>query len=118
MKFLLGGHVINFERGASYPASRPYEIMQTFDRVASGTFMVEDLGIDIETRQLNFVAMTKTDHDALHDWYVSVSVGAKNSFEFTDEVGRVGTVRIVSPSFIFREIAFELYEGQLILEYV
>lgn len=117
MQFKYGATELNFSQGASYPAERPFELTQVIDRTAAGTLQVEDLGVDIERRVLSWELMPKADYDALLDWFVNVAQGAKNVFSFTDEYGRVGDVRIISPIFDFRETSWERYRGELILEY-
>lgn len=117
LKFELGVNVLQFEEGASYPASRPVEKLQIVDRTAGGTLQVEELGITIRTRVLSFVDMLKSDYDALENWFDNVSNGALNSFDFTDEYGNTGSVKILENKLDFIEGDFELFNGSITLEY-
>lgn len=117
MKFVLGASTLQFEEGASYPAARPIEKIQTIDRTAGGKLQVENLGITLRRRQLNFTDMLKLDHDALKSWFDNISNGAEFEFEFTDERGFTGTVKILDNTFDFSEDDFELFSGSLTLEY-
>jgi len=117
LKFVLGGDILQFDEGASYPAPRPIEKLQVTDRSAGGELKIEILGIDINSRTLNFTDMLKTDHDNLKNWFDVIANGSENSFEFTDERGFVGTVVIRDTVFNFVENDFELFNGSITLEY-
>lgn len=117
MKFVYGSDVLQFEEGASYPAARPIEKLQVSDRTAAGTLQTEELGITLRRRVLNFFDMIKTDHDALRDWFDNIANGSENAFEYTDERGYVGTVKILDNTFDFQEDDFELFSGSLTVEY-
>lgn len=118
MKFELTPYILEFEAGADYPAKRRAEIFQVTDRTAAGTLQVENLGVTATKRVLNFNLMSKTDYDALLNWYLNVSVGAASSFEFTDEYGNVGTVKILDDEINFDETSLYRYSGSITLEYV
>lgn len=117
MKFVYNQFTLQFTEGASYPAPRPIEKMQVTDRLASGKFKSAILGPDIEARVLIFQDMLKVDHDALKNWYVNIVNGTEKTFEFTDERGLVGNVRFTDTKFEFVEDDFELFSGQLTVEY-
>lgn len=117
MKFVKGATTLQFEEGASYPAARPIEKIQVTDRTASGGLQIEELGITLRTRVLFFKDMLKSDHDALLDWFDNVANASANSFEFTDERGFVGEVRILDNKFNSVEGDFELYNVDITVEY-
>jgi hypothetical protein len=118
MKFELGANVLTFELGGSYPEEKPLEKVQIVDRTAAGTLTGESLGVDFTQRRLIFEAMSKTDHDALKNWFDTIANGAENTFEFTDEASVVADVRIISPTFNFRQVTHQIYAGDMLLEYV
>lgn len=118
MKFDYFGQILQFEEGASYPALRPIEKMQSTERTAGGTLKIENLGITIRKRTLNFEDMLKTDHDKLKEWFDNIVNASENTFQFTDERGFVGSVKITDNQFLFSEDDFELFSGVLNLEYV
>lgn len=118
MKFVYGGSVLQFEEGASYPASRPIEKLQIADRTAGGTLQVEELGITFRRRTLNFVDMSKNDYEGLVDWFDNVSNGSQNDFEFIDERGFQGIVKIIDNVVDFIETDYELFSGSITLEYI
>ena len=118
MKFVFGSEVLQFEEGASYPASRPIEKMQVNDRAAGGNLKTENLGITFRQRLLNFEDMLKSDHDKLEDWFDNIVNASEGTFQFTDERGDTGDVKIIDNKFNFIEGDFELFSGTLTLEYV
>ena len=117
MKFVFGQNELQFKEGASYTAPRPIEKMQVSDRTASGLLQVEELGITLRRRILNFDFMLKEDHDNLENWFDNIVNGAEHAFDFTDERGYVGEVKIINSIFDSRETDFELYSVSLTLEY-
>lgn len=117
MKFVLGLDTLEFEEGASYPAPRPIEKTQIIDRTAGGSLQVEDLGITLRRRVLNFEDMIKSDYDALRDWFDNVVNGSEKVFAFTDERDFTGDVRFIENVFDFQEDDFELFSGSLTVEY-
>jgi hypothetical protein len=118
MKFELGLDTLTFELGGSFPEEKPFEKVQITDRTAGGTLTGETLGVDFTQRRLAWDAMTKTDHDGLKNWFDTISNGAENTFSFTDEANVTADVRIISPTFNFRQITHEIYAGDILLEYV
>lgn len=118
MKFELGLDSLTFELGGAYPEEKPLYKVQIVDRTSGGTLTGEELGVDYTQRRLIFEAMSKTDHDALKTWFDVTANGAENTFEFTDEAAVVADVRIISPTFNFRQITHEIYAGDMLLEYV
>jgi len=117
MKFMFGLTEIEFTEGASYPANRPIEKMQIVDRTAGGQLQVEELGITLKRRILNFELMSKYDYELLENWFDNVVNGAEHPFEFEDERGFTGTVKFITTKLDFPEIDFELYSGSVELEY-
>lgn len=116
--FEKGAASLQFEAGGDYPANRTHEVLQVQDRTASGELQVETLGLNIERRVLAFNLMPKTDYDSLVNWFLNVVNAGAETFTMTDEYGRTGTVRIVNSILDFSETSFELYSGQLTVEYV
>lgn len=117
MKFVYGGNTLQFEAGGDYPAGRRTELLQVQDRTAAGILQVEDLGITIASRTIQFNLMSKVDYDALVDWFVNIVNGGSETFEFTDEYGIVRDAIITNTILDFEETNFNLYSGQLVLEY-
>ncbi len=118
MKFYLDPHTLQFEAGGDYPATRTNRIFQVQDRTAAGTVQVETLGVTVRSRRIVFNLMSKTDYLALVDWFLNVANGGENVFEFTDEYGYVGDVRIMDSMLDFAETSLERYAGTINLEYV
>ena len=118
MKFTFGGEELTFQDPSQYPMTEPMEKVQAVDRAADGTLKVEALGVNIKTRTLHFENMSKQDHDGLKDWFDRVANGAANVFDFEDEFGVSYRCRITSPTFEFQLTFFELYAGDMTLEYV
>lgn len=118
MRFYLAPNELQFEAGADWPAPHESRIFQVTDRTAAGTLQVETLGIKTRTRILNFSLMKVADYNALLDWYENKAMGSLNAFEFTDEYGNVGNVRIIDESLNFSETFLDLWSGTLTLEYV
>lgn len=118
MNFKQGTNELFFEAGGDYPASRPVELFQVQDRTASGKLQVEDLGVQVRRRAINFNLMSQADYDALINWFLNVVNGGEVPFEFTDEKGFTGTVIITDQIIDFSETSFELYSGTLNVEYV
>ncbi len=117
MKFEYEGNVLQFEDGAEYPATRRTELMQIQDRTAAGTLQVEDLGITLNSRVLVFTLMSKTDYDALIDWFLNIVNGASKVFEFTDEYGITRNAIILDSILEFNEVSLNRYSGQFTVEY-
>ena len=118
MRFDFGAFELQFEEGGSYPATRPIEKQQIIDRTAAGELQTEELGRTLRRRTLNFVDMSKVDHDALENWFDNVANGAENAFDFTDERGFTGEVKFIDNTFDFQETDFELFSGSLTVEYI
>lgn len=117
MKFQSGAVVLQFIAGGDYPAKRKHSLTQVSDRTASGKLQTEDLGLYFKTRVLNFNLMPLEDYQALITWFLDVAVGSKNEFEFTDEYGDVGTVRILDSELDFDETSYQRFSGSITLEY-
>ncbi len=118
MKFESTPHILQFEAGGDYPATRTNRVFQVRDRTAGGQLKVETLGIQNKTRVLVFNLMSKVDYTALIDWFLNVVNGGEVDFEFTDEYGDTGTVKITDNILDFTETSLERYSGTLNLEYV
>lgn len=118
MKFQSGGVILDFEAGGDYPARRRHVLGQITDRTAAGTLKTETLGIYILTRVIVFNEMSLTDYQALVDWFLNVAVGSANSFDFTDEYGDTGSVKMLDGEIDFQETSLQLYSGSITLEYV
>lgn len=118
MQFKLNALELNFEAGGDYPASRPVELFQVQDRTAAGILQIEDLGVQVRRRSINFNLMSQADYDALLDWFLNVVNGGMETFEFTDEKGFAGDVKITDQIIDFTETSFERYSGSLNVEYV
>ncbi len=118
MKFYLSPYTLQFEAGGDYPATRTNRIFQVQDRTAAGAVKVETLGITIHTRTIAFNLMSKTDYVALVEWFLDVVNGGEKVFEFTDEYGDTGNVRITDSIIDFTETSLARYSGTLNLEYV
>jgi len=118
MKFELAPNTLQFEAGGDYPARRTYEVVQVQDRTAGGSLQVETLGINILSRAIIFNLMSKTDYDALINWFLNVVNGGESTFDFTDEYGDTAEVRITDNILDFGETSLERYSGTLNLEYV
>lgn len=117
LKFVSGAETLQFDDGASYPASRPIEKMQVQDRTAAGTLHVEDFGVTIQTRVLVFELMSFNDYSALIDWFLNISNGSEKKFDFTDEYGNFfPSVRILDTSIDFTETSLQRYSGTITLE--
>ena len=118
MRFDAGSNSIQFEAGGDYPAKRKHEIMQVTDRTAAGTLQVETLGIQLKTRTISFKLMSLIDYTALVDWFLNVVNGGETTFDFTDEYGDVGEVRITDSVLDFSETSLNRFSGSIKLEYV
>lgn len=118
MKFQSGAVVLQFEAGGDYPAKRTHALGQVTDRTAAGTLQAETLGIYILTRVIEFNEMSLADYQGLVDWFLNVAVGSVNAFDFTDEYGDTGTVKILNSEIDFDETSLQLYAGTLTLEYI
>ena len=118
MNFKQGTNELFFEAGGDYPASRPVELFQVQDRTAAGILQVEDLGVQTRRRVITFNLMSKADYDALLDWFLNIANGGMIDFEFTDEKGFTGTVKITDQIIDFIETSYESYSGTLNVEYV
>lgn len=117
MMFRIGLHVLQFEDGGAYPASRPVEIFQVSDMVASGGRQVETLGVTKRKRQIAFDSMSQTDYDNLINWFVDIVNGGAVTFEFIDERGFAGDVKILDSIIDFPEVSFQRYSGLITVEY-
>lgn len=118
MQFNLTPDTIVFEAGGDYPASRQDKVYQVVDRSAGGKLHVETLGIQTRTRVLVFNLMSKTDYDALVNWFLNVVNAGEKDFEFTDEYGDVGTVKMMDDMIDFAETSLYRYSGTITLEYI
>lgn len=118
MKFEKGASTLQFLAGGSYPAQRQHELLQVQDRTAGGAMQVETLGISLQRRIITFNLMHKTDYDALINWFLNVVNGGELTFDFTDEYGDTGEVRILTSVLDFAETSLERYSGSITVEYV
>jgi len=118
MRFDLAPDIFVFEAGGDYPAPRSDKVYQVKDRSAGGKLHVETLGIKTQTRVLVFNLMPKNDYDNLRDWFLNVVNAGESDFEFTDEYGDTGTVKIMEDEIKFVETSLYVYAGTLTLEYV
>jgi len=117
-KFELGASELQFSRGLLYPVVKPHAKVQATDRTAGGTLQVEDLGVDIHTRQLTFKSLPQADFDALRTWYDSICDGARNTFTYYDEDGNDYTVRMLTNPLDLEETYHQRFSGKLLLEVV
>jgi len=118
MQFYLAPYTLVFEAGGDYPATRTHSVTQVQDRSAGGKIHVETLGVQIRTRVLHFNLMSKADYDSLVDWFLNIVNGGERDFEFTDEYGDSGNVKIIDSTLDFSETSLERYSGFITLEYV
>jgi hypothetical protein len=118
IKFQSGAVIFETECGADYPAGRNNQIVQVSDRTAAGVMQVETLGIHIEQRTLSWSLMPLSEYTALLDFFLNAVNAGEKTFEFTDERGRVGTVRFTSSKLNFRETSFQRFAGSFTLEYI
>ncbi len=118
MQFSYSGHVLVFEGGGDYPAERTHKVFQVQDRSAGGKLHVANLGITAKTRTISFNLMSYADYIGLVDWFLNVVNGGEHDFEFTDEYGDSGTVKILNDTLDFAETSMQRYSGSIQLEYV
>lgn len=118
MKFELAPHSLQFEAGGDYPARRTHRVFQVQDRSAGGKLQIETLGVYVRTRELNFNLMSQADQDNLIDWFVNIVNAGEKSFNFTDEYGNTGIVKITNSILDFGETSLQRHSGILNLEYV
>jgi len=118
LKFELAPNTLQFTAGGGYPGKRKYKVHQIQDRTGGGTLQVETLGVQVRTRVLSFVMMSKTDYDALIDWFLNTVNGGMYTFDFTDEYGDTAEVIITDQELDFDEVSMRRYTGSLTLEYV
>ena len=116
--FTKGVDSLAFTYNNQFPVSRPVEKFQVVDRTADGTLQVEDLGVDVERRELVFKFMPQADYDALVTWFNTTCNGAAETFTFTDERSNGMTVRMLTTVLDFRETQWQQYEGTLELEVI
>jgi len=117
-KFVLGGDTLQFSRGLLYPVSKPHAKIQVTDRTAGGSLQVEDLGIDVHTRRLQFKNLPQADYDGLINWNDVICDGAKNSFTYHDEDENTMTVVMLTNPIDFQETYHQRFSGELLLEVV
>jgi len=118
MRFDLAPDSLQFEAGGDYPAKRSHKVFQVTDRSAGGKLHVETLGVQTKTRLIVFNLMSEADYLALVDWFLNTVNAGEKDFEFTDEYGDIGTVKIMQNVIDFDETSLKLYSGSLLLEYV
>jgi hypothetical protein len=118
MRFFTDTKEFIFDDPSQYPTSKPLQKRQITDRTADGDLQVENFNINVKTRTLNFVDMSKHDYDGLLEWFDNVADGAANTFSFEDEWGDISTMRIISNVYDFPETSYQRYSGSLILEHV
>jgi len=118
MMFYSAPNTFQFEAGGDYPAQRKNKVFQVVDRSAGGTLHVENLGIQTRNRVITFNLMPKVDYDGLVDWFYNVVNGGEIDFEFTDEYGETGTVKMMDDEIDFAETSLHVYSGSITLEYV
>lgn len=118
MLFELAPHSLIFEAGGDYPAQRSNRVFQVQDRSAGGKIHVENLGVKNKTRIINFNLMPKADYDSLVNWFLNVVNAGEKDFNFTDEYGETGIVKIMESEIHFSETSLHRYSGFITLEYV
>lgn len=118
MKFFTGSWTFTFENPSQYPAERPHRMQQIRERSAAGVIHVETFAAPIQSRVMNFEAMSRVDYDGLLDFYLNRVNGMSEEFYFEDERGDQFLVRFMDPDLNFREVSYQRFNGRLNLEVV
>lgn len=117
LKFELAPDVLQFEYGADYPAGERFKKFQTFDRSAGGQPHVESLGVGFHQRVFNFNLMSKTDRDAVIDWFWNIVNAGEKEFTCIDEYGIERTAFFVDNELYPQETSFENFSMTFTLEF-
>lgn len=115
--FRLLPHEVIISRGVSRPVNMPVEAVQVVERTGAGTLQVETLGMELRTLELPLSALTRSEHDALLNFYRNVCMGAANDFEYEDARGDIYLVKWIG-KFDISEVGFDHYAGTVNLEVV
>jgi len=116
--FTLAANNIQFTTGFQYPEQGPVELLQIADRTSGGSLQIEDLGVSIKTKIISFDGLPRADFINLQYWFENVCHGAENTFTYMDPYGSTFTVRWVSSIYDLRQMEYDWYQGQIVLEVV
>lgn len=114
--FEKGDDTLILTGGIQYPGEDPLEKTQVIDRTAGGEVHVESLGVDIQRYRLVFKGATGSLYAEIITWFDTIADGAANTFTYYDETGSSQTVRLLTNPLVFRRIANDVYQGELLLE--
>lgn len=117
-KFVLGAYELQFSKGLRYPVQKPLELMQVTDRDSAGSLEVEDLGLSIDRRQLDFKGLPLVDYNGCIDWFVNKSNGAMVPFTYHDEDGNTMQVCWTNSVYGFQQTSYQKFSGSIQLEVV
>ena len=111
--FTKGGNTFTFSKGRSYPLDDPGQVNVPVDYSEGGQLYAYDKGIEEQFYNLSFERIPQADYNNFAAWLLTVAVGPKNTFTYTDEGGAAHTVRLMDARNPLRGMAHELYSGTI-----